>query len=70
MSKAESRPGPNVLLSLAENPDSASVCSSWIGPILALGTRLARKVDDFRGRQLIIAISVPSRERSGAHWFR
>lgn len=28
MSKAESRPGPNVLLSLAENPDSASVC--WL----------------------------------------
>ncbi|MFF5324050.1 hypothetical protein ACFY2Y_10005 [Janibacter hoylei] len=66
MSKAESRPGPNVLLSLAENPDSASVCSSWIGPILALGTRLARKVDDFRGRQLIIAISVPSREYAAA----
>ncbi|GAA2872957.1 hypothetical protein MIAR_07210 [Microbacterium arabinogalactanolyticum] len=66
MSKAESRPGPNVLLSLADNPDSTSVCSSWIGPILALGTRLARKVDDFNGRQLIVAISVPSREYAAA----
>lgn len=66
MSEAGSRSGPNVLLSLAENPDSEPVQSAWIGPILALGTRLARRADDFSGRQLIIAISVPSREYAAA----
>jgi hypothetical protein len=62
MSEAGNRPGPNVLLSLAENPESTPVRSAWIGPILALGTRLARKADTFADRQLIVAVSVPSRE--------
>lgn len=62
MSEAGSPLGPKVLLSLAENLGSTPVRSSWIGPILALGTRLSRKSDNFSGRQLIVAISVPSRE--------
>lgn len=72
MSEAGNRPGPNVLLSLAVNPESAPVRSAWIGPILALGTRLARKSDTFADRQLIVAVSVPSREYAavliGAGW--
>lgn len=66
LSGTGSQPGPNVLLSLAENLESTPVQSAWIGPILALGTRLARKADDFSGRQLIVAISVPSREYAAA----
>jgi hypothetical protein len=72
MGASGGRPGPNVLLSLAESPESELVQSAWIGPILALGTRLARKADDFSDRRLIIAISVPSREYAavlvGAGW--
>ncbi len=62
MSEAGSPSEPKVLLSLAEHLESTPVRSSWIGPILALGTRLSRKSDNFSGRQLIVAISVPSRE--------
>lgn len=58
----ESHSGPNVLLSLAENLESTPVQSAWIGPLLALGTRLSRKADEFRNRQLVVAVSVPSRE--------
>lgn len=72
MSEVRSQAGPNLLLSLAENPQSTPVQSAWIGPLLALGTRLARKADMFDGRQLIIAVSVPSREYAavliGAGW--
>lgn len=60
------RPGPNVILSLAENSESTPVRSAWIGTVLALGTRLARKFDDFSGSQLIVVISVPSREYAAA----
>lgn len=66
MSDAGGGPGPNVLLSLAENLESESVQSAWIGPILALGTRLSRKADHFSGRQLVIAITVPSRDYAAA----
>ncbi len=62
MSEVGNRPGPNVLLSLAENHESTPVRSAWIGPILALGTRLARMADTFADRQLIVTVSVPSRE--------
>lgn len=72
MSKAGSLSGPNMMLSLADNAESVQVCSTWIGSILALGTRLARKVGNFTGRQLVVAISVPSREYAavlvGAGW--
>ncbi|WP_292767643.1 hypothetical protein [Microbacterium sp. UBA3486] len=72
MSEMVRRPGPNVVLSLADNPESTPIRSTWIGPILALGARLARKADAFSGRQLIVAISVPSREYAatlvGAGW--
>lgn len=67
-----SRSVPKMLLSLAENAESSGVRSAWIGPLLALGTRLARKADDFTGLQLIVAVSVPSREYAavlvGAGW--
>ena len=53
MSEAGNRPGPNVLLSLAENPESTPVRSAWIGPILALGTRLARKADTLPSRVIV-----------------
>lgn len=62
MSEAGNRRGPNVLLSLTEDPESTPVRSAWIGPILALGTCLARNMETFAGRQLIVAVSVPSRE--------
>lgn len=72
MSEAGNRLGPKVLLSLAEDPESTPIRSAWIGPILALGTRLARKADTFADRQLIVAVSVPSREYAavliGAGW--
>lgn len=57
---------PTVLLSLAEDAESTPVRSAWIGPLLALGTRLARRAEDFAGQQLIVAMSVPSREYAAA----
>ncbi len=66
MYNAQGPSGPKVLLSLSENPESAPVRSSWIGPILALGTRLSRTADDFNGRQLVVAISVPRRSYAAA----
>ncbi len=61
MSEAGKRPGPKVLLGLAENRESKQVRSAWIGPTLALGTRLAREANNLGDRQLIVTISVPSR---------
>lgn len=66
MSEVASRSRPNVLLSLAENAAADPVQSAWIGPILALGTRLSRKAKEFSGRQLIIVVSVPSRGYAAA----
>lgn len=66
MSQFGGLPRPNVLLSLADNAESEPVQAVWIGPLLALGTRLARKASDFNGRQLIVALSVPSREYAAA----
>jgi len=62
MSEPRAAPSPAVLLSLAESREAAPVRSAWIGPLLALGTRLSRKSHSFDGRQLIVAISVPSHE--------
>lgn len=58
--------GPSVLLTLADDVESPPVRSGWIGSLLALGTRLSRKSDDFLPRQLIVVISVPTREYAAA----
>lgn len=62
MSEGKAGSGPTVLLSLAESRETEPVRSAWIGPLLALGTRLSRKSESFSGQQLIVAISVPSHE--------
>jgi hypothetical protein len=62
MGEGKSGQGPAVLLSLADSPEAEPVRSAWIGRLLALGTRLARKSESFSGQQLIVAISVPSHE--------
>lgn len=63
---------PKVLIGLAADDVSESLPTDWAGPILALGTRLARKEVELRERQTIICLSVPSREYSavliGAGW--
>lgn len=62
MTEARVGLGPAVLLSLAESSEAEPIRSAWIGPLLALGTLLSRKSGLFDGKQLIVAISVPSRE--------
>lgn len=66
MGRSAGRSAPKVLLSLADDDKSTPVASDWIGPLFLLGTRLARKASNFGGRQLIVTISVPSREYSAA----
>lgn len=51
-----------VLLGLADTADSDPVVTQWVGTLVALGARLARSLEDFGGRQLIVAISVPTRQ--------
>lgn len=56
---------PPTRLALSESLDEPAGAARWIGPMLALGSRAARYqlIDD---RQLIITISVPSRNYAAA----
>ncbi len=49
-------------LVLSEVPDEPGRAAHWIGPMLALGTRAARHYQSYRDRQLVITVSVPSRD--------
>ena len=57
---------PKTLIGLAEDHEGEFFATDWAGPILALGTRLARKENTLRGKQTIVCLSVPSREYSAA----
>ena len=53
-------------LTLSENVGAIGESAPWIGPLLALGARSARYADHHSDRQLVIALSVPSRDFSAA----
>lgn len=57
-------PGP--VLTLAEGIGGRFLAADWIGRLLLLGSRVARFVRDHPERQLIVAVSVPSREFAAA----
>lgn len=54
------------LLALAEDSKGQAEAAPWIGPLLALGTRVARFISNHPERQLVIAISVPNRDFAAA----
>ena len=58
---ATPKAGP-VRLVLSESAEVRGQAAPWIGPLLALGTRVARYSRKGSGRQLIIALSVPKRD--------
>lgn len=58
---AAPKAGP-VRLVLSESAEVRGQPAPWIGPLLALGTRVARYSRKGSGRQLIIALSVPKRD--------
>lgn len=62
MSERRAEPVPAVLLGLADDREAEPSTSAWVRLLLALGTRLSRKAKSLNGRQLIVVISVPSRE--------
>lgn len=58
--------GGPVRLALSESADVPGQAESWIGPLLALGSRAARHSRKASGRQLVIAVSVPRRDYAAA----
>lgn len=55
-----------VWLGLSEDEEQAPEPAPWIGPLLALGTRASRYVDKNPDRQLVVAVTVPSRDFAAA----
>ncbi|WP_146112953.1 hypothetical protein [Arthrobacter sp. MYb214] len=49
-------------LLLSQSLDSTGQTASWIGPLLALGTRASRYSSKLEKRQLVVAVSVPIRD--------
>ena len=49
-------------LVLSENSEHVGVQAEWIGRLVALGARAARYIRAANSRQLVIAVSVPSRD--------
>ena len=47
---------------LSDNSEHVGVQAEWIGRLVALGARAARYIRAANGRQLVIAVSVPSRD--------
>lgn len=58
--------GSRVRLVLSESAEQPGRAATWIGPLLALGTRASRHARRISGRQLIIAVSVPKRDFAAA----
>lgn len=56
----------SVRLVLSESPDERRQGEPWIGPLLALGARVARYSRRVSGRQLVIVLSVPKRDFAAA----
>lgn len=61
-----SLPRGRTRLVLSENIDQPGCVASWVGPMVALGTRAARYRRSNDDRQLIIAVSVPRRDFAAA----
>lgn len=55
-----------VLLALSEDPSRQGQAAPWIGPLLALGTRVARYISKGVERQLVVVLSVPNRDFAAA----
>lgn len=57
---------PRTHLALSESLDGPAGAAPWIGPMLALGSRAARYRPSSDDRQLVITVSVPSRNYAAA----
>lgn len=57
---------PVLVLTLAEGISGGCLAAEWIGRLVLLGSRAARFVREQPGRQLVVAVSVPSREFAAA----
>ncbi len=53
-------------LALSDDPFAPAEPASWIAPLVALGDHVSRSIRQFRGLQLIVAISVPRRDFAAA----
>lgn len=53
---------PRVVLQLADGIGAAPSSAPWIGGLLSLGTRLSRRLNSFAGQQVVVVLTVPSRE--------
>ena len=51
-----------VRLWVSEHPNTPGRAAFWIGPLVALGGMASRQASERSGRQLIVAVSVPSRD--------
>lgn len=58
--------GASVQLVLGESRAVSGQSAPWIGPLLALGARASRYAGRAPGRQLVVALSVPSRDFAAA----
>ena len=58
-------PAP-IVLALSEDPLGPAVPGPWVGPLVALGARIARYSRQVSDRQLIVTISVPARDFAAA----
>jgi len=61
-------PAPaRVMLALTEDPLEAAVAAPWIGPLVALGSRISRYTTKLgKDRQLLVVLSVPRRDFAAA----
>lgn len=59
---AKSSMRPRTLLGLADEPGQPMVVGPWIGSFVGLGARLRRYLSKLEGRQLVLAVSAPSRD--------
>lgn len=53
-------------LTLSESRESQTVASHWVEPIVTLGARLSRYYRTIVDQQVVVAVSVPSREYAAA----
>lgn len=53
---------PRTLLGLADQPGEPMVVGPWIGSFVGLGSLLRRYLSKLKGRQLVLAVSVPRRD--------
>jgi len=62
MSKPTNSSPQTQRLAIAEDREGPFQAAPWIGPLVALGSRVSRYVDEHPERQLVVVISLPRRD--------